>query len=93
MADVNKLELEEADSTPNIPSGDDHSRCSKAVINAAAGVNIPDQDGRTPLMYAISKDHTQCDNEVIKAGADVNVVDNQGLTPLILAIDKENNNM
>ena len=94
MADVNKSgacsEVEEADSMSNIPSGDEHNRCRKALANAGAGVNILGEDGRTALMYAISEDHTQCINEVIKAGADVNVVDNHGLTPLILAIDKGN---
>ena len=46
MDDVNRLgsrsetEKEEADSTSNIPQGDEHNRCREALSNEGAGVNI-----------------------------------------------------
>ena len=61
-----------------IPSGEEHERCREALINEGAGVNIPNQQSLTPLMFAVSKGHVQCVNELIKAGADVNAVDNHG---------------
>ena len=72
---------------------DEHKRCKEALDNAGAGVNIRDQEDRTPLIfaaipdYSTKVDHTQCVDDLIKAGADVNaVVDSDGFTALKLAV-------
>ena len=56
-----------------IPSGEEHERCRKALMNRGAGVNILDQRGLTPLMFAAKEGHAQCVNKLIKAGAHVNI--------------------
>ena len=62
----------------DIPPGDEHNRCREALANEGANVNLPDEDGVTPLMFAvIIKDHVECVNELIKRGADVNVPDKE----------------
>ena len=66
-----------------IPAGKEHNRCREALANEGAAVNIPDEDGLTPLMYAVNRDHNKCVNELVKAGADVNAKDKHGFTPLM----------
>ena len=67
---------------------DTDDRCREALINEGAGVNIPDQHGRTPSISAASKGHAQCVNQLNKAGPDVNVSDRYGLT-LIFAVEQD----
>ena len=94
MADVDKSESKSQVKnstvdplTAMIPSGDEHHRCREAVRNKGAGVNIQDEDGRMPLMFAVKENHAECVNKLIKAGADVNAVDSRGVPTLMLAID------
>ena len=68
-----------------IPAGDEHNRCRKALANKGADVNIPDENGETPLMYAVKEGHNLCVNELIKAGADVNQCGPCGSSALIIA--------
>ena len=53
----------------------------------SANVNSRDQDGRTPLMYAILSEHADVRmvEFLIQHGADINVADKQGWTPLHFA--------
>ena len=96
MAGVNesRSKLEMSNSTVDpvtamIPPGHKHNRCREALINGGAGVNIPDEDGWMPLMFAVKEIHVQYVNELIKAGADVYNPDTKGRTPLMLAVGKE----
>ena len=72
-----------------IPPGEEHNRCREALENSGAGVNVPDEDGLTSLMFTVKENHPQCVNELIKAGANVNVRDEKSLTPLIVAVTND----
>ena len=93
MTDVNKSksysEVEEADSTTKIPSGDEHNKCRKALANEGAGVNVKGEDGLTALMFTVKENHPQCLNELIKAGANVNAEDSEGFTALFMALGRD----
>ena len=70
----------------SVPTGEQyHIRCIIALANEGAGVNVPDEEGNTPLMLAVERNHHQYVKELIKAGADVNMKDIKGNTPINLA--------
>ena len=50
----------------------------RTLFGEGAGLNLPEEDGDTPLMFAVKLDHIQCVNAMIKAGADLNAVDIRG---------------
>lgn len=53
-----------------------------------ADPNIPDAQGRTPLMYAVEHDRDEAVRLLLKYKADVNATDNNGMTPLMYAAAK-----
>ena len=58
----------------------------KALLAAGtAGINDPDQDGRTPLHHAASKGHLEIVKLLLEHKADVNVRTKEGYTPAFLA--------
>ncbi len=58
-----------------------------------ADPDIPDAQGRTPLMYAIEHDQDEAVRLLLKQKADVNATDNHGMTPLMYAVAKDNLNI
>lgn len=60
-----------------------YSKLIKSIIDAGAEINIQDDQGRSPLYYAIES-HTAYEviHELVSSGADVSSVDNNGATPL-----------
>jgi len=55
---------------------------ARSLISKGASVNAKDDEGRTPLFYAVENGHTlMCDLLIVK-GADVNAKDAAGDTPL-----------
>lgn len=62
------------------------------IINKGADVNFKDNEGRTPIMYAVlNKNNLNIVKILINAGANVNVKDKNGTTPLMGAVSKNNN--
>jgi ankyrin repeat protein len=48
-------------------------------------INSKGNDGRTPLLLAITNGHEAVVKQLLEAKADVNLKDTNGLTPLLLA--------
>jgi ankyrin repeat protein len=57
----------------------------KDLLGKGLNVNLKDQDGRTPLMYASFNGHVEIIQLLIDKGAQVNVFDSYGRTPLMMA--------
>ncbi|MDR1740449.1 MAG: ankyrin repeat domain-containing protein [Synergistaceae bacterium] len=58
----------------------------RKAIDAGVDVNAKDEDGLTPLMYAVrDSGDPEVVSALLKAGADVNAKDNTGRTPLTYA--------
>ena len=53
--------------------------------NPDAEVDVRDENGMTPLMFAAATGHTECAEMLLGAGADVAARDNVGMTPLLFA--------
>ena len=56
-----------------------------ALISHGADVNVKNEYGRTPLMWASSSGHEKVVESLLDAGADKEVKDNKGNTALALA--------
>ena len=73
----------------------DNVKLVKALLKRGDDVNAVDDNGRTPLMLAISEMYNFEVFEVVKAllqhGANVNAADNAGQTPLMFAVNKKYN--
>ena len=57
-------------------------------IRSNFNIETYDEDGNTPLMFALKKGHTVVAKILLDAGADVNSRDKLGLTPLLIACGK-----
>ena len=57
----------------------------KDLLGKGLNVNLKDQDGRTPLMYASFNGYVEIIQLLIDNGAQVNVFDSYGRTPLMMA--------
>lgn len=66
----------------------DDIKAVQDLINSGANVNEPDENGRTPLMFAAVGQNRKIIKALIKAGADVNTPCKNGETPLMLAATK-----
>lgn len=56
-------------------------------------VNAVDQQGNTPLMYAVRSQNVDAVKSLIRLGANVHAIDQDGSTPLILAAESSNPDM
>lgn len=54
-------------------------------LEKGTDVNLPDEEGRTPLMYASYNGHTDVIKKLIEKGANVNIQDPFGRTALMMA--------
>ncbi|WP_342255471.1 ankyrin repeat domain-containing protein [Spiroplasma endosymbiont of Poecilobothrus nobilitatus] len=59
---------------------------TKLLIDNGADVNLQDENGTTPIYYAISTDNIEIVKLLIDNGADVKNINKNGLTPLYYAI-------
>jgi len=53
-------------------------------------LDIKDEDGRTPLFYAILSNNNSIAFKLIKNGANINFIDNLGMTPIFYAVFSKN---
>ncbi|MFZ5807592.1 MAG: ankyrin repeat domain-containing protein [Verrucomicrobiota bacterium] len=61
---------------------------AKTIQGFDGDVNITDQYGFTPLMYAVAGGHFKAALSLIKKGADVNMSDPEDSTSLLIAVKK-----
>jgi ankyrin repeat protein len=61
--------------------------CVKALVDAKADVDLPDPEGVTPLIVAITNFHFDVGAHLLKKGANPNKWDWWGRTPLYSAVD------
>ena len=54
----------------------------RSWVASGADINVVDEDGTTPLMWASWRLHTECVAEMLRLGADARRVDNNGWTAL-----------
>lgn len=55
------------------------------LLERGADIELRDEDGSTPLAYAISCEHISLIKDLVEAGADVYAADTDGETPYSLA--------
>jgi ankyrin repeat protein len=65
-----------------------YKACFAALIAAGADPNAVNDDGYTPLHWAVYNNHEACVAALIATGADPNIVNNLRQTPLQLAVKK-----
>lgn len=56
------------------------------LIKEKGSVDIPDENGYTPLAWAVWNDDIEMVEELLKAGADINHISNHGTTALMIAV-------
>ena len=67
----------------DVCAGDDGNvDAVRSWVASGADINVVDEDGSTPLMWASLKLHTECVAEMLRLGADARRVDNDGWTAL-----------
>ncbi|KAK7093850.1 E3 ubiquitin-protein ligase MIB2-like [Littorina saxatilis] len=66
-----------------------HRDIVKYLLDNGAEVNAKDEDGLTPLLFAIDGEQTSVIEELCKRGADKSAADKSGLTALHRAVDQE----
>jgi ankyrin repeat protein len=57
----------------------------QALLKGGADIHEKDNDGMTPLHWAVVANHSEAVKVLLAAGADVNAVDHFGYTPLLYA--------
>jgi ankyrin repeat protein len=62
-----------------------HVRIVDALIKGGANLNVPNNDGWTPLHQAIADANVEVINSLVAAGADLNILDLRDVSPLDLA--------
>jgi hypothetical protein len=65
-----------------------YKACVAALIAAGADPNAVNDDGYTPLHWAVYNNHEACVAALIATGADPNIVNNHRQTPLQIAVRK-----
>lgn len=60
------------------------------AIRSGAGVNRADDNGMTPLMFAVERGNIELCDYLIKCGADVHAIQHEGATALMLAAINSN---
>ncbi len=76
--------------TPLLLSLDRHhyeSGTAEFLINNGADINVRDDNGNTPLIYAAETHNTKVIELLIQKNADINAVNNDGSTALMLAVN------
>ena len=66
---------------------DENSSVAEYLINNGANINVTNEDGETPLMYASKVHNIKVIELLIQKGADINVFDNYGNTALIYGVN------
>ena len=67
----------------------DHAAVS-SLLDGGADVNAPEEDGATPLHWAVRWDDLQAADLLLRAGADAGAANDYGVTPLSLACINRN---
>jgi len=63
-----------------------HLANARRLLRAGASVNLPDEDGVTPLMLAAQVGDEGLVEMLLERGADVNLADREGATPMFDAV-------
>ncbi|MEI0525256.1 ankyrin repeat domain-containing protein [Brachyspira murdochii] len=66
---------------------DENSSVAEYLINNGADINVTNEDGETPLMYASKVHNIKVIELLIQKGADINAFDNYGNTALIYGVN------
>ena len=69
----------------NAASCHGHEAVARLLLENGAGVDVKNDDGRTPLSWAAANGHSEVAKLLLQAGAEVDAEDKWGGTPLILA--------
>ena len=62
--------------------GDGNVDAVRSWVASGADINVVDEDGETPLMWASNYHRAECVAEMLRLGADARRVDNDGWTAL-----------
>ena len=65
-----------------LTTGDIHNQ----LVQVPSEINVPDENGRTPLFWACRRGDTPTSMALLGAGADPNIADEEGLTPFLVAL-------
>ncbi|MBW5397594.1 ankyrin repeat domain-containing protein, partial [Brachyspira pilosicoli] len=66
---------------------DENSSVAEYLINNGADINVTNEDGETPLMYASKLHNIKVIELLIQKGADINAFNNYGNTALIYGVN------
>lgn len=61
---------------------------AQTILESNPAVNVTNENGATPLMFAAIAGYEDIMKELIKKGAEVNAQDNEGRTALMIAAEK-----
>ena len=67
-------------------ANDDHASVAR-LVRAGADVNVREEDGTTPLAWAVVRGNATNVDLLLKSGADPNLTNDLGIGPLYLAIE------
>jgi len=66
-----------------------NDRTFQLLVKAGANLDLPDNQGKTPLHWAVSNGNLRYIRTLLNGGANANILDNLGRTPLHYAITRE----
>ena len=65
------------------------TECVAALLDSGAVIDVRNEDGETPLSYAVVADHRRVIDVLLARGAEVNTWDNAAGTPLLYSVTQE----